>query len=95
MFRGEIPRPTGDFPESLSQAMLVGIMLAGYRIVVTGGSRASESWETLGGGRSEMAAPGRKGKLVVMIILIMFVMILTVIIMTMIMMAAPGKKGNR
>ena len=27
--RGGIPRPTGDFPESLSQAMLVGIMLAG------------------------------------------------------------------
>ena len=27
--RGEIPRPIGDFPESLSQAMLVGTMLVG------------------------------------------------------------------
>ena len=27
--RGGIPRPIGDFPESLSQAMLVGIMLVG------------------------------------------------------------------
>ena len=27
--RGGIPRPMGDFPESLSQAMLVGIMLVG------------------------------------------------------------------
>ena len=27
--RGEILRPIGDFPESLSQAMLVGAMLAG------------------------------------------------------------------
>ena len=27
--RGEIPRPTGDFPESLSQAMSAGIMLVG------------------------------------------------------------------
>ena len=27
--RGGIPRPIGDFPESLSQAILVGIMLAG------------------------------------------------------------------
>ena len=25
--RSEIPRPIGDLPESLSQAMLVGIML--------------------------------------------------------------------
>ena len=25
--RGEIPRPIGDFPDSLSQAMLVGILL--------------------------------------------------------------------
>ena len=29
LLRGRIPRPIGDFPESLSQAMLVGIMLAG------------------------------------------------------------------
>ena len=27
--RGEIPRPIGNFPESLSQAMLVGTMLVG------------------------------------------------------------------
>ena len=27
--RGEIPRPIGDFPETLCQAMLVGIMLVG------------------------------------------------------------------
>ena len=27
--RGEIPRPIGDLPESLSQAMLVGVMLVG------------------------------------------------------------------
>ena len=27
--RGGIPRPTGDSPESLSQAILVGIMLVG------------------------------------------------------------------
>ena len=27
--RGEIPRPIGDLPESLSQAMLVGTMLVG------------------------------------------------------------------
>ena len=31
---GEIPRPTGDLPESLSQAMLVGIMLVGRLGVV-------------------------------------------------------------
>ena len=29
ILRGGIPRPIGDFPESLSQAMLVGIMLVG------------------------------------------------------------------
>ena len=28
-FRGGIPRPIGDFPESLNQAMLVGTMLVG------------------------------------------------------------------
>ena len=28
-FRGGIPRPIGDFPESLSLAMLVGVMLVG------------------------------------------------------------------
>ena len=33
--RGGIPRPTGDFPESLSQAILVGIMLVG-RLGVSG-----------------------------------------------------------
>ena len=27
--RGGIPRPIGDFPESLSHAMLVGVMLVG------------------------------------------------------------------
>ena len=27
--RGGIPRPIGDFPEGLSQAILVGIMLVG------------------------------------------------------------------
>ena len=27
--RGGIPRPIGDFPESLSQAILVGMMLVG------------------------------------------------------------------
>ena len=26
---GEIPRPIGDLPESLTQAMLVGVMLVG------------------------------------------------------------------
>ena len=29
IIRGGIPRPTGDFPESLSQAILVGIILVG------------------------------------------------------------------
>ena len=27
--RGDIPRPIGDFPESLSQAILVGVILVG------------------------------------------------------------------
>ena len=27
--RGGIPRPIGDFPESLTQSMLVGVMLVG------------------------------------------------------------------
>ena len=38
-FRGEIPRPIGDFPESLSQAMLVGIILVGRLGVATGDPR--------------------------------------------------------
>ena len=29
ILRGGIPRPMGNFPESLSQAILVGIMLVG------------------------------------------------------------------
>ena len=29
IIRGGIPKPIGDFPNSLSQAMLVGIMLVG------------------------------------------------------------------
>ena len=29
ILRGGIPRPTGNFPESLSQAILVGIMSVG------------------------------------------------------------------
>ena len=29
IWRGGIPRPIGDFPESSSQAMLVGVMLVG------------------------------------------------------------------
>ena len=29
ILRGGIPRPIGDFPESLTQAMLVGVMLVG------------------------------------------------------------------
>ena len=29
ILRGGIPRPTGNFPESSSQAILVGIMLVG------------------------------------------------------------------
>ena len=29
ILRGGIPRPMGDFPESLSQAMLVEVMLVG------------------------------------------------------------------
>ena len=29
ILRGGIPRPTADFPESLSQAILVGIVLVG------------------------------------------------------------------
>ena len=33
--RGGIPRPLGNFPESLSQAMLVGVMLVGRLGVVT------------------------------------------------------------
>ena len=37
--RGGIPRPIGNFPESLSQAMLVGIMLVG-RLGVFLGSRS-------------------------------------------------------
>ena len=32
--RGDIPRPIGDLPESLSQAMLVGIMLVGRLAVL-------------------------------------------------------------
>ena len=34
ILRGGIPRPIGDFTESLSQAMLVGIMLVGKLGVV-------------------------------------------------------------
>ena len=29
IIRADIPRPVGDFPESLTQAMLVGVMLVG------------------------------------------------------------------
>ena len=29
VLRGGIPRPIGDFPESLSQAILLGVMLVG------------------------------------------------------------------
>ena len=39
MLRGGIPRPVGNLPESLSQAMLVGIMLVG-RLGVEGRSAA-------------------------------------------------------
>ena len=35
ILRGGIPRPIGDFPECLSQAMLVGITLVGWLGVVT------------------------------------------------------------
>ena len=34
--RGGIPRPIGDFPDSLSQAMLVGVMLVGRLGVIPG-----------------------------------------------------------
>ena len=39
ILRGLIPRPIGDFPEDLSQAMLVGIMLVrrlGVRATIAG-----------------------------------------------------------
>ena len=32
--RGGIPRPLGDFPESLSQAMLVEVMLVGFQYMI-------------------------------------------------------------
>ena len=41
--RGEIPRPTGELPESLSQAMLVGIMLVGRL-----GAQGGDYWNWLG-----------------------------------------------
>ena len=41
ILRGEIPRPIGDFVESLSQAMLVGIMLVGRLDVVAGAAAAA------------------------------------------------------
>ena len=34
MLRGGVPRPIGNFPESLSQAILVGVMLVGRLGVV-------------------------------------------------------------
>ena len=37
--RGGILRPIGDFPESLSQAMLVGIMLVGKLGVTLPGAK--------------------------------------------------------
>ena len=46
IIRGGIPRPMGDFPESLSQEILVGIMLvgrlgvpclSGWRVQLSGG----------------------------------------------------------
>ena len=43
ILRGGIPRFTGDFPESLRQAMLVGITLVGKVGVVRRVSRGAES----------------------------------------------------
>ena len=34
IIRGGIPRPIGNFPESLTQAMLVGVMLVGILSVL-------------------------------------------------------------
>ena len=45
---GGIPRPIGDFPESLSQAMLVGIMLVG-RLGVLISRRSSPEGLAAGG----------------------------------------------
>ena len=44
MLRGGIPRPIGDFPESLSQAILVGIILVG-RLGVDSRYGQSADWE--------------------------------------------------
>ena len=41
ILRGGIPRPIGNFPESLSQAMLVGVMLVGSLGVDPGRSLAA------------------------------------------------------
>ena len=57
ILRGGIPRPIGDFPESLSQAMLVGIMLVG-RLGVSkpekgrSGSPSATAW----------TSPSRRGR---------------------------------
>ena len=42
ILRGVIPRSMGNFPESLSQAMLVGVMLVG-RLGVLGGNHLSNT----------------------------------------------------
>ena len=44
MLRGGIPRPIGDFPESVSQAILVGIILVG-RLGVDSRYGQSADWE--------------------------------------------------
>ena len=38
--RGGLPRPIGNFPEDLSQAILVGVMLVGQLAVLGGSTRA-------------------------------------------------------
>ena len=47
--RGGIPRPKGKFPETLNQAMLVGIMLVGrLGVVAWGKSCTSKRWTSIG-----------------------------------------------
>ena len=49
--RGGIPRPIGNFPESLSQAILVGIILVGRR-----GMNACKIHSVVGTGRPQKFA---------------------------------------
>ena len=50
ILRGGIPRPTGNFPESLSQAILVGVMAVGGLGVTAGHAEKSVDLDDISGG---------------------------------------------